>query len=61
MKKLLIPILFISGFFAIYEQSKAHPNVYVTVVAIVIFFFAMMKLSARTPSKHQENEDDNVQ
>lgn len=58
MRKFLIPILFISAFFAIYEQSKEHPNVYITVVAIVIFMFSMMRLSAKIPSKNQEKDND---
>lgn len=61
MKKILIPVLFISAFFAISEQSKQHPNIYISSIAIVIFMFSMMRLSAKTPSKNQEkNEDDDV-
>jgi len=57
MKKFLIPILFISAFFALYEQSKDHPNVYITIVAVVIFMFSMMRLSAKVPSKNQDNDE----
>ena len=45
---------------ALYEQNKSDKNVYIIVVAIVIFMIGMMKLSAKTPSKNQESEDDNV-
>ncbi len=58
MKKLLIPILFIAAFIAVYEQSKEKPNVYIMCIAIVIFMFGMMRLSAKIPSKNQDNEDD---
>ena len=46
--------------FAFYEQSKEDKNIYFIIIAIVIFMFGMMKLSAKTPSKNQENEDSNV-
>ncbi len=46
---------------ALYEQSKAEKNVYVLVFAFVIFMFGMMRLSAKTPSKNQEKEKENVQ
>ena len=45
---------------ALYEQVSADRNVYLMVVAIVIFMMGMMQLSAKTPSKNQDNEDENV-
>ena len=61
MKKLLIPLLFLSGFFAIYEQSKDQPNIFATIAGVAVFFFGMMQLSAKTPSKNQEKEEDEFQ
>jgi hypothetical protein len=61
MKKFLIPIMIIAILFALYEQSKADKNVYVMVIAIVVFMFGMMRLSAKTPSKNQDKEEDHVQ
>lgn len=46
---------------ALYEQVSAEKNVYIMVVAIVVFMIGMMQLSAKTPSKNQEKEDENVQ
>ncbi len=46
---------------AFYEQSSENKNVYISVIAIAVFMFGMMKLSAKTPSKNQDKEDDNVQ
>jgi len=46
----------------LYEQSKAQPNIYIVCIAIVVFMYGMMQLSARTPSKHadtENKEDDN--
>jgi flagellar basal body-associated protein FliL len=45
---------------ALYEQVSAEKNVYIMVVAIVIFMIGMMQLSAKTPSKNQDKEDENV-
>ena len=60
MKKFLIPIMIIAIIVALYEQVNAQKNVYVMVVAIVVFMFGMMQLSAKTPSKNKDNEDENV-
>ena len=61
MKKLLLPIMIIAILIAFYEQSLEKKNVYISVVAIAVFMFGMMKLSAKTPSKNQNKEEDNVQ
>ena len=61
MKKLLLPIMIIAILIAFYEQSLDKKNVYISVVAIAVFMFGMMKLSAKTPSKNQDKEEDNVQ
>lgn len=45
---------------AFYEQSRADKNIYIMVIAIVIFMMGMMKLSSKTPSKNQDNEDDGI-
>jgi len=60
MKKIYIPIMTLAGIFALYEQSKAKPNIYIMVIAIIIFMYGMMRLTAKVPSKNQDNshEDD---
>ncbi|MBL0013187.1 MAG: hypothetical protein IPP30_05320 [Flavobacterium sp.] len=60
MKKFLIPIMIVAICIAFYEQSKAEKNVFIIIIAIVIFMFGMMKLSAKTPSKNQNSDDENV-
>lgn len=60
MKKLLLPIMIVAILIAFYEQSLEKKNVYISVVAIAVFMFGMMKLSAKTPSKNQDKDDDNV-
>jgi preprotein translocase subunit YajC len=60
MKKLLIPIMIIAITIAFYEQSGGDKNVYIMIIAVVVFMFGMMRLSAKTPSKNQEKKNDNV-
>lgn len=60
MRKLYIPIMIIAVGVALYEQSKSSPNIYIMIGAIVIFMYGMMRLTAKVPSKNEENteEDD---
>ena len=56
--KILVMILAISV--ALYEQVSPEKNIYITVIAIAVFMFGMMQLSAKTPSKNQEKEEQDV-
>ncbi|MFC6095052.1 hypothetical protein ACFPVY_00205 [Flavobacterium qiangtangense] len=58
MKKLYIPIMIIAGGAALYEQSKATPNIYIMIGAIVLFMYGMMRLTAKVPSKNQDNSEE---
>jgi hypothetical protein len=60
MKKLLLPIMIIAILITFYEQSLEKKNVYILVIAIAVFMFGMMKLSAKTPSKNQDKEEEDV-
>ena len=60
MRKFIIPIMVVAILVALFEQVSAEKNVYVMVIAIVIFMMGMMQLSAKTPSKNQDKEDKNV-
>ena len=60
MKKFIIPVMIVAIIVALYEQVSAEKNVYIMVVAIVIFMMGMMQLSAKTSSKNQDKEDENV-
>lgn len=57
--KILIMILAISV--ALYEQVSDDKNIYIMVIAIAIFMYGMMQLSAKTPSKNQEKEEQDVE
>ena len=52
---LLIAVAF---FVAFYNQGQEKPNLFVTVIAVVIFMFGMMKLSSKVPSKNQDEEEE---
>lgn len=60
MRKFIIPIMVVAITIALYEQVSTEKNVYIMVIAIVVFMMGMMQLSARTPSKNQDKEDENV-
>ena len=60
MKKILILIMTVAIIVAFYEQVSPDKNVYITVIAIVVFMYGMMRLSAKTPSKNQDKEEDDV-
>ena len=60
MKKFIIPIMVVAILVALFQQVSAEKNVYIMVIAIVIFMIGMMQLSAKTPSKNQDKEDKNV-
>lgn len=42
---------------ALYEQSKANPNRYIMIIAIIIFMYGLMRLMAKVPSKNSETEE----
>ncbi|PWB25725.1 hypothetical protein [Flavobacterium sp. HTF] len=56
--KILIMILAISV--ALYEQVSEEKNIYIMVIAIVVFMYGMMQLSAKTPSKNKEKDEQDV-
>ncbi|WP_072993901.1 hypothetical protein [Flavobacterium segetis] len=60
MKKFIIPIMIVAIIVALYQQASSEKNIYIMVIAIIIFMIGMMQLSAKTPSKNQDKEDDNV-
>ena len=60
MRKFIIPIMVVAITIALYEQASAKKNMFIMVIAIVVFMMGMMQLSAKTPSKNQDKEDENV-
>lgn len=58
MKTFKILIMAAAISVALYEQVSEEKNIYIMAVAIAVFMFGMMQLSAKTPSKNQEKEED---
>ena len=58
MKKLVIPFTLVAIIVGLYEQSKEKPNVYVLCITIVIFMYGIIQLSAKIPSKNQEEKEE---
>ncbi len=52
--------MIVAIFIALFEQREEEPNLFVIVICIIIFMFGMMRLSAKTPSKNQDNDDENI-
>jgi len=44
---------------ALYEQSKDSPDLYIMIGAIILFMYGMMRLTAKVPSKNQDNSEEN--
>ncbi len=44
----------------LYEQTKAKPNIFILVIAVVVFVYGIIQLSAKVPSKHSETDGEDV-
>jgi hypothetical protein len=60
MKAFKILIMLLASSVALYEQVSAEKNIYIMIIAIVVFMYGMMQLSAKTPSKNQDKEEEDV-
>ncbi|OXA97298.1 hypothetical protein [Flavobacterium hercynium] len=60
MKAFKIIIMLLAISVALYQQVAAEKNIYIMVIAIVVFMYGMMQLSAKTPSKNQDKEEQDV-
>lgn len=58
MKKFLIPVMFVAIIVGLFEQSKDKPNIYILCVAVALFMFGMMNLSAKVPSKEEKEREE---
>lgn len=60
MKTILWLLAFALMIWAVIEQTRPEPNLYVQIAGVVAFFFAMYQLSQRTPGeKEKQNVDKN--
>lgn len=60
MKKIILPLMLLAFVVAFWNQKNEKPNVIITVIAVVIFMYGMMQLSAKTPSKNKEEDDSTI-
>ncbi|MCA6422777.1 MAG: hypothetical protein IM568_08175 [Flavobacterium sp.] len=58
MKKIILPVMIVAIIVGLYEQTKEKPNVFILAIAVVIFIYGMIHLSAKTPSKYSETEEE---
>jgi len=58
MKYLFYLAAFGLMFWALIEQTREHPNIYVQIIAVIVFFFMMMRLMNETPSNYNKNENE---
>ena len=57
MKFLIYIAVFGLMFWALVEQNKSQPNIYIQIVAVLVFFFLMMYLMNKTPSNSDKNNN----
>ena len=60
MKKILIFVVIVAIIAGLYQQEYTELHLYIKVFAFILFMIGMMQLSAKTPSKNQNKEDENV-
>ena len=60
MKTWQIILLFAAAFVALFEQSKAKPNMLIMIACIVVFMVGLMRLMSKIPDKNDKKEDDEV-
>ncbi|WP_418262645.1 hypothetical protein [Flavobacterium faecale] len=58
MKVIKIVILILAILVLLVGQMSTDQMIYLKVGAIIIFMYGMMRLSAKTPSKKQNKEED---
>jgi hypothetical protein len=57
MKTIYVILFFAAAFIALFEQSKAQPNMIIMIGCIAVFMIGMMKLMSKVPSKNQKDEN----
>ena len=61
MKKIFMLLIVAAFFVAFYNQGQEKPNLFVAVIAVVIFMFGMLKLSSKVTSKNREEEEEDFE
>lgn len=58
MKTWQVILLFAAAFVALFEQSKAKPNMFIMIACIVVFMIGLMRLMAKVPGKSDPKDND---
>lgn len=61
MKIFIYIVAFALMIWALMEQTKTQPNLYVQITAVVVFFFLIMNLMNKTPSNFDKKNDTDEQ
>jgi hypothetical protein len=56
-KNIYIIVMIVVAGLLLWEQSKPKPSIWIQGIAVIFFFYGMMRLSVKTPSKNQDNEE----
>lgn len=59
MKYIFYFIAFGLMLWALIEQTTKKPNIYIQIIAVAVFFYLMMRLTDKTPSKFNDNDNNN--
>ncbi|WP_394758547.1 hypothetical protein [Flavobacterium sp.] len=57
VKNIYIVVMILVAIMLFWNQDNVKPNIWIKIIGVIVFFFGMMKLSAKTPSKNQDNEE----
>lgn len=60
MKIIRITIMVLALLVLVSGEVGVHKRVYITVACVVVLMLGMMNLSAKTPSKNQNKEEDDI-
>ncbi|WP_294818547.1 hypothetical protein [uncultured Flavobacterium sp.] len=65
MKTIYVILMFVLAFVALFEQSKAQPNMLIMIAAMGAFVYGLMRLMSKVPGKEERdnkshNSDENV-
>lgn len=56
MKYLFYSVAFGLMLWTLVEQTREHPNLYIQIVAVIVFFFTMMRLMNQIPGNDSKKE-----
>ncbi|MBW3519718.1 hypothetical protein [Flavobacterium sp. NKUCC04_CG] len=60
MKTIYIIVTLIFIAWAFLEQTKTHPNIWIQIVGVVLFFYGMMRLMSKVPSNTTSDSTPNA-